>query len=144
MATEITDIMLKKLLSPLRRIAPDSAYMTRSKELIAFSAQEAPVKSLRTRLMSRIFESMTLTAGVALASLLIVIALGSISYLGGSSHSGGQVAASFNNDSLALEAQSADFSIQIQNISYFDESARQVALALDKIAESLSNVKTTQ
>ena len=130
------EIILKKLLSPLTRIYPDSAYMKHSKELIAFSRQEVALKPLRVRLTSRIFESVTFTASVALASVLLVIGLGSLSSLGGAN---GQVAASFNNDSLALEAKSADFNIQIQAITYFDESAKQVSLALDKISEITNN-----
>lgn len=133
------EMMLKKLLSPLNRITPDKAYIARSKTMIALSAQDTPTEPLRVRFMSRIFESMTLTAGVALASLLVVIALGSISYISGSRT--GQVAASFNNDSLALEAKSADFNFQIQDIGYFDESAKQVTMALDKISKATDEIK---
>lgn len=139
MAKEIEDIILQKLLSPLSRITPDMAYMTRSKTMIALRSQEAPTEPLRVRFMSRIFESMTLTAGLALASLLVVIALGSISYINGSRS--GQVAASFNNDSLALETKSADFNFQIQDIGYFDESAKQVTMALDKISKTTDEIK---
>jgi hypothetical protein len=125
--------LLKNLLRPLRRISPESAYMTRSKQLIAMTRQEAAVAPIRSRLRKGIFESMTMTAGLALASLLLLVAVGSLSTLTGS-NTNGKVAASFNNDSLALEAQSADFTMQIQEISYFDESAKQVALVLDKIS----------
>lgn len=137
------EILLKKLLSPIKRIQPDSAYMQRSKALISLRNQETaslPLNlPLSKRFTSRIFESVTFTAGLALASLFIFIALGSLSYLAG--EPGGQMASSFNNDSLALEAKSVDFSMQIKEISYFDESAKQVALALDKISETSNEVK---
>lgn len=127
------EILLKKLLAPLSRITPDSGYMTASKAQISLREQEMPSQLLSSRFFSRIFESVTFTAGLALASLLIFVAIGSLSYLAGSSN--GKLASSFNNDSLALEAKSIDFSMQIREISYFDESAKQVALALDKISE---------
>lgn len=132
--------LLKHLLRPLTRIIPDGAYMKRSKELISFAGQEAPLKPLRVRFMSRIFESITITAGVALASLLLVIGLGSLSYLK-TTPSGGQVATSFNNESLAMEATLSDFNMQIQAISYFDQSAKQVAMALDKISDKTNEIK---
>lgn len=127
------ETLLKKLLTPLNRITPDSGYMANSKALISMRAQELPAQPLRMRFFSRMFESVTFTASLALASLLIFIAIGSLSYLTGTSN--GQLASSFNNDSLAMEAKSIDFSMQIREISYFDESAKQVALALDKISE---------
>lgn len=130
------DAQLKKLLSPLKSITPDSAYMSRSKQLITFARQKAPVVQmpLYTRFAGRMLESFTFSAGLALASLFIIIALGSLSYLTGPAQDGA-VATSLNNDSLALEAESIDFNMQIKEISYFDESAKQVALALEKISE---------
>ena len=135
------EILLKKLLSPLTRITPDAGYMANSKARISLRGQEIQNQPLGARFFSRVFESVTFTAGLALASLFIFIALGSLSYLAGGAPSG-QVTSSFNNDSLALEAESVDFNLQISEISYFDESAKQVALALDKISGQSSNETT--
>ena len=123
---------LKNLLKPLRRIEPSRDFMARSKQLITLARQEAAPAPIRERVLSSIFEGFTFSVGIAMASLLLIVTIGSISYLTGTS--GGEVASSFNNASLAQEADSIDFNLQIQEISYFDESAKQVALALDKIS----------
>jgi hypothetical protein len=112
------DLFIKKLLSPLSLITPSDAFMTRSKELIAFSRQEMPLKPMRMRFVGRIFESFTFSAGLALASIMIMLALGSISYLVGAP-SNGKIATSLNNKYRSK--QNIDFSIQIK-ISYFNES----------------------
>jgi len=40
-----------------------------------------------------------------------------------------------SNEDLTREAGKVDFSIKIAEVNYFDESAEQVALALDEIAK---------
>ncbi len=128
----MTEDFLKQLLQPLRRIEPEQTFIAASKARILLATQEPPMNMLSSRLRIRFFESLTLTGAIALASFLILIAFGSISYLSGG---GATLATSFNNDALISEAQSTDFQLQIKAVTYFDESAKQVAMALDKITQ---------
>jgi hypothetical protein len=72
-----------------------------------------------------------MTGAIGLASVLLLVILGSLSY----SNQGGSTNSSFNSNAIVAEAQSANFELHIKEVTYFDESAKQVALALEKIAE---------
>ena len=126
----------KKFLSVLRRIQPTDAYQSRSKPLIVLARQEQPLAAPalpRVKLRLRIFESLTVTGAIALASFLIIAALGSMSIV--NLRENGTLASSLSSDSLVSEAKSANFDLQIKEVTYFDESSKQVALALDKISK---------
>ncbi len=85
--------------------------------------------------LSRMKESLTTGSALALASLLLLIVLGSISYL---SKQGGAIAAtgSFNTDTLSREAAQLTFQVQLKDAEYFDESASQVVRALNSITDT--------
>ncbi len=126
------DAQVKKLFGVLARISPDSAYMARSKQLIAMTRQEAATMHAPLPWQRRFFESLTVIGAIALTSFLVIIALGSLSYAGLKEN--GSLASSLNATSLISEAKSADFELQIQAVTYFNESSKQVASALDKIS----------
>lgn len=125
----MTEEFLKKLVSPLKRVEPTSEFMARSKARIMLTKQEAPKFKLRLNF----FESLTFTGAIGLASILLLAGIGSLSYI--ASDSSNLADNSLNNAVLISEAESANFQLQIKEITYFDESAKQVALVLEKIAE---------
>lgn len=110
-------------------ITPRSEFLARSRSEVL----KQPQLALAETWLSRMKESLTTGSALALASLLLFIVLGSISYL--ATQTTGQVATapSFNNDSLAKEAAQLSFQVQLKDAEYFDESASQVVRALDRV-----------
>lgn len=127
----MNEATLQKLLNPLTGITPSPEFAMRSKAQILMSAQEQTVPA---RVRVRFFESLTVTGAIGLASVLLLVILGSLSY----SNQGGSTN-SFNSNAIVAEAESANFELHIKEVTYFDESAKQVALALEKIAEADDN-----
>jgi hypothetical protein len=110
-------------------ITPRSEFVMRSRMQVTSSGQ-LPIAETW---LSRMKESLTTGSALALASLLLLIVLGSISYV---SKQGGQMAttSSLSNDTLTREAAQLSFQVQLKDAEYFDESASQVVRALDSIA----------
>lgn len=112
-----------------RTLMPRAEFMAQSRLRATQNVQEP---AQRPVFGARFFESLTAGSALALASLLLIIVLGGVSYL---AKRGGQVAAttSLSNDSLVREATGLTFKVQIKDAEYFDQSAEQVVQALDKI-----------
>jgi hypothetical protein len=83
----------------------------------------------------RIFESITASGALALASILLVVLFGGFSYL---NYQGGSVATNTNSpeaQALLKEASSLVASVQIKEIERFAESSEQVVTALDTLSK---------
>ncbi len=111
-------------------ITPRAEFASRSLARITTTAQmpaTSPVWFMRVK------ESLTTGGALAMASLLLLIVLGGISYVAKQS---GQVVAtaSLGDAALMREASQLTFNVQLKDAQYFDESASQVARALDRIS----------
>jgi hypothetical protein len=115
------------------RINPDADFASRSLSKITATAQESV--SMHGSWMLRLKETMTTSSALALASFLLLIVLGSVSYVAKQS---GQMASlnkgAFTDDALAREAAQLSFQVELQAAEYFDESASQVVRALDRLS----------
>ncbi len=116
-----------------RSIHPDAGFAARSLSKITAASQESPV--LHGSWVLRLKETMTASSALALASFLLLIVVGSISYVAKQS---GQMArlngADFTDETLAREAAQLSFQVELQAAEYFDESASQVVRALDRLS----------
>lgn len=110
-------------------VTPRSEFVTRSRGAVTDFPQFAP---LQPTWLTRCKEALTTGSALALASFLLLIVLGSISYI---SKNTNQVAATaFNNDALVREATQLSFNVQLKDAEYFDESASQVVQALNRLS----------
>ncbi|PIR86758.1 MAG: hypothetical protein COU11_04605 [Candidatus Harrisonbacteria bacterium CG10_big_fil_rev_8_21_14_0_10_49_15] len=124
----------------LRSLEPSREFMVRSKQMILSTAQE-PLRRLPFRLPVRLPEGVTIQTAFAFASVILVVLAGGVTYFNTSS---GQLAQSFNDDTLMQEVRTASFEIQIAEAQYYDQSATAVALALEKISGEQDNEKTIE
>jgi len=110
-------------------ITPRAEFLARSRMSISAQVQ----LPLAGTWFSSLRESVTTGSALALASFLLLLIVGGVSYI---SKQSGQLAttSSFNNDSLTKEAALLTFHVQLKDAEYFDESASQVVRALDQIA----------
>jgi hypothetical protein len=123
---------LNTIFARLKQITPDQAFLSRSKASILATAQEA-VRP-RTTLFS-VRERFVFIPALAFGALLLVtISLGAFVNPTDDVLLTNAPAVSSSED-LTREAEKVDFSIKIAEVNYFDESAEQVALALDEIAK---------
>ena len=122
---------IKHILSPLKALTPDEAFLARSRQFILTLPQDFAPETSR----NRFFEGVRFGVALTFAALLFIVALGGVSYLGTSSPS---VANSLNTTTLSTEAQDAstDFLVQIKEANYFSDSASRVASALEEISEN--------
>lgn len=112
-------------------ITPRADFLTRSRAEATTRPQVARAQT--SHWLLRMKESATTGSALALASFLLLIIVGGVSYI---SKQGGQIVAtgSFNNAALEREATQISFQVQLKDAEYFDESASQVVRALDNIA----------
>lgn len=111
-------------------VTPRAEFALRSRAQITCLAQ---LPTSRPTWIMRFKETLTTGGALALASLLLLIVLGGISYVakqGGLT--GGSVA--LNAAALSREASALSFNVQLKDAQYFDESASQVARVLDKLS----------
>ncbi len=109
-------------------ITPRQEFAARSRDLVT----SLPQQPLARGFLFRVRETLTTGGALAMASFLLLVVLGGISYV---SRQGAVATSSFNNDTLVREATELSFSVELQEAEYFDESASQVVRALDRIVE---------
>ena len=123
----------QNLIALIKKIEPSADFLHQSKMTIAVTLQEEKAKQKSIRFIPmRMVEGITLRSTFAFASIFLVAIVASTAYFTTTSN---HLAKSLDDKALAQEATSLDFEIQIAEAAYFDQSARQVALALDKISE---------
>lgn len=120
---------VETLLRSLQRINPDASFVARSKAQILASSQETAPE--RMSVLTWLSTHQTAKIAIGLASIVIVTTVGISSYVGSNTRS---LSRSFNSAALSQEADSLDFQIHIKEAVYYDETAQEMALALDKIA----------
>ncbi len=132
---------IQKIFTSLKRITPDSGYLAQSKASILQSTQDARTQ-LQPKFAFSFFERLNITGAVALGALVLLV-VGTAAFMGTPA---GQLAdvPSIASESLTREASEADFTLQISEAQYFDESAEQVAVALDQIADTKSKDENSQ
>jgi hypothetical protein len=120
--------------SRYKKLSPSADFVASSKRIIVASRQELPALSWRVR----IFESVTASGALALASFLLLVIFGGISSIGGGA---ANVASSNNPEAQALlkEASSLVASVQIKEVDRFVESAEQVVTALDTLSQEVKS-----
>lgn len=120
--------------SRYKKLSPRAEFVMQSKLKITTEVQQLPAFSWGRRL----FESATTGGALALASFLLILILGSISYV----NKGGPVVASGDPETQALmrEASTLVASVEIKEVDRFTESSIQVVSALD----TLSNASKVQ
>jgi len=117
-----------------KSLSPRAEFLANSKTRILMTRQEQP--ALRLTLAQRIRESLTVGSAVAMASLLLIVVLGGISYVG--QHSAAvatKTAADTESIALLHEASQLTASVQIKEVDNFTQSAESVAVALDKLSK---------
>lgn len=113
-------------LNKLRAIAPSDGFRARSFTAIVGSPQ------LRRTLKTRILESFSYSMALGLMAVMLMVAVGGLSY---SSWRGLEpVAASLNAKNLSAEAEGLGASAGLADAQYFVTAAQNVAVALDAIA----------
>ncbi len=117
-----------------KSLTPRAEFLAQSKLRIAMSKQEQP--AVRMTLRARLAQSLTLSGALALASVLLVVVLGGVSYL--SKRTGGvATTAAVDAEAIALlhEASQLTSSVQIKEVDRFTQSSESVAVALDKLSK---------
>ena len=122
---------LKTYFERYKNLSPRADFVANSKKIIFSTTQQLPAFSWRLR----VFESITASGALALASILLVVLFGGFSYL---NYQGGSVATNTNSpeaQALLKEASSLVASVQIKEIERFAESSEQVVTALDTLSK---------
>jgi len=121
---------VETILHSLQRITPDAGFCARSKAQIIARSQEE--KLVRVNWAVALFAHKSARFVVGFASIVLLTTVGVSSYVASNTRS---LASSFNNKALAQEADLLDVQIHIKEAVYYDESAEQIALALEEIAK---------
>lgn len=128
----------KKLTTYFHRLAPitpRAEFVLRSRAEVTRAPQELRTHSWAFRLR----EAVTSGSALALASFLLLVVLGGVSYV--AKHNGPVANSALNDASLAREAAQISFQVQIQDAEYFDESASQVVRALDRLSSEGADIQ---
>ena len=125
------DQKLTTYFSRFKNLAPRSEFISSSKTQIISEAQESRGLFVWR---SRFFESITVGGALAMASLLIMLVIGGVSFL--TEKTGSVATTSSDPDAQALlhEASRLASSVQIKEVDRFTESAEQVVSALDALS----------
>lgn len=127
---------IQKYFDVMKRRVPGADFLMRSKATILISAQESPAP---VGFRAKILESLTAGSALALASLLLLVVLGSISYVGTQTAATLATTATHDADAEALlrEASQLVSSVQIKEVDQFLESSEQMVSALNALSEQL-------
>lgn len=127
---------IQKYFDVMKRHVPGADFLMRSKATILISAQEPPAPA---GFRAKVLESLTAGSALALASLLLLVVLGSISYVGTQTAATLATTATHDADAEALlrEASQLVSSVQIKEVDQFLESSEQMVSALNALSEQL-------
>ena len=141
----MNDNHLFTLLKQFKALTPSQDFLARSKQMIFAREQhltprEAVPACLSGR-QARLFEGAKFVGALVLASFLLFVVLGTLSHIQTLTPS---LANALNKDALQKEATSLEFQMRIKEATYYTETAEQVAIALDKIADTKSPSSPTR
>lgn len=118
---------INKIFKSLRSIQPDSEYRARSRaQILAVPKISKPWHSF----ISEILETVKFSAALTLAGVLLLVAIGGLSYFKITNVSP-LALTGFDDQDLWRETQGLDFSIKLGEIKYFDDVAKELA-SIDK------------
>ena len=121
-----------KTLKALRAIEPSEDFVKRSRGLILASPRE---NHHLAGFKFRIWESFRFAGALAMASFLIFAIFGGLAYFN-IKNLGPMILTSFNEGNLLTEANSLDFQIRLNEVNYYEESAKQVTALLDEVSKT--------
>ena len=127
---------IQKYFDVMKQRVPGADFLTRSKATILVSAQESATP---VGFRAKILESLTAGSALALASILLLVVLGSVSYIGTQTAATLATNNSHDADAEALlrEASQLVSSVQIKEVDQFLESSEQMVSALNALSEQL-------
>lgn len=124
---------LIKILKALKLIKPEEGFVQRSRGIILSSPQKQGLFGFR----SNIFESFKLAAAITLASALLFVFLGGLSYFNVKNLSP-VLLTSLNDENLKAEEQKLDFQIQLGQVTYDLGSEKEIGAKIDELLNNLS------
>lgn len=125
---------LIKILKGMKTIKPDDGLIKRSRHLILSSPQ---MKRSFLGLTLNILESFKLATALTLATALVFVLLGGLSYLNIKNLSPITLS-SLNAENLKAEEQKLDFQIQLGQANYNLGSEKEIGAKIDEILKNLS------
>ena len=111
---------LEQILKSLKSIKPDEGFISRSRQMIFASAQ-------KPRFGLSVLESFKLAAALALASVLLFVALGGLSYVQGNAPA-----------LMTHENGNPDFQIQLGQLEYNLGNDVEVGVKVEELLKNLS------
>lgn len=121
-----------KTLKALRSIEPDQDFKHRSRSVILSTPRTSHhFPGLRIRF----WEGMKFAGALSLASLLIFLIFGGLSYFS-VQNLAPAILTGIDENNLLSEASAVEFQIRLNEIKYYEESVKQVTALLEKLAEN--------
>lgn len=120
---------LIKILREFSNIQPDAGFIKRGRLALSVLPPQKIANPVRRGVMEAL-ESFKFAAAITFASLMLFLIMGGVSYVKFKNSPG--ILGSMQEQDLKDEAE---FSIQLGEAKYFEQSAEQVAAALNKISE---------
>lgn len=121
-----------KTLKAFRAIEPGNDFMHRSKSVILATPK---INHHLSTLKISFWESLKFGAALSLASILIFIIIGGVSYFNIKKLAPG-VLTGLDDNNLLSEASAVDFQIKLSEIKYYEEAAKEVTALLDEISKN--------
>ncbi len=125
---------LIKILKQLKAIMPDEGFVKRSRQIILASPQ---IRRGFMGLKIGIFESIKLASALTLASALLFVALGGLSFFNVKNLSP-MILSSLNDENLKAEEQKLDFQIQLGEVTYNLGEDKEIGARIDELLKDLS------
>lgn len=119
-----------QLFKNLKTIRPSEHFVQRSKHIILSSQQN---KNTAKTIWYKIFESLKVSSGLALASLLLFVLVSGVAY--NKITNSRLLLTSFNQSKLVAEADTLNLDIHLKEAKYFDDTNKEIENALKKISE---------
>ena len=119
---------LSKIFKEFKSIQPDPGFIKRSRLALAVLPSQRSANPIRRGVMEAL-ESFKFAAAITFASLMLFLIVGGVSYFKFKNAPG--ILGSIQEQDLISEAE---FSIKLGDVKYFEESAEQVAAALNKMS----------
>lgn len=120
---------LSKIFKEFKNIQPDAGFIKRSRLALAHLPPQKQSDPIRRGVMEAL-ESFKFAAAITFASLMLFLIVGGVSYFKFKNAPG--ILGSIQEQDLISESE---FSIKLGDAKYFEQSAEQVAAALNKISE---------
>ena len=126
---------LIKILKSLKSITPDTEFLSRSRNLILSTPQKQASGWFIFR--GNLMQSIKLGAAMTLASALLFIILGGVSFFNVRNLSPVMLS-SINEENIAAEADKLDFNIQLGQLEYDVEDEKEIGAKLDDLLKNIS------